>query len=63
MAKVAAKTIELDEQFAQRIKAEAMSGCNEGDHARADELLCEILRLLGFDRTVDAWERVGKWYA
>ena len=32
-------------------------------HGRADELLCTVLKLLGKDSLVTAWEKVGKWYA
>lgn len=38
-------------------------GDTEGEHLRADAILCEALVSLGCREIVDAWERVGKWYA
>ena len=32
-------------------------------HADADDALCELLRELGYQEVVAAWERVAKWYA
>jgi hypothetical protein len=49
-----------DVRFANQIKELCMSGDEDGDHSRADELLIELLRILGFTRTAAAWEEVGK---
>lgn len=35
----------------------------EMQHAAADEVLCTLLRALGYGRVVDAWDKVPKWYA
>ena len=35
----------------------------EAAHMQADEVLCELLRDLGYIDVVDAWEAVEKWYA
>lgn len=35
----------------------------EVDHAEADRILCELLRALGYNAIVDAWESIDKWYA
>ena len=35
----------------------------ERAHSNADDLLCELLRKLGFDSVVNAFGEVGKWYA
>ena len=32
-------------------------------HIEADDVLCEALRDLGYGEGVDAYERIGKWYA
>ncbi len=32
-------------------------------HMRADEILCEILKLYGLSDVVDEWRKVAKWYA
>lgn len=34
-----------------------------GSHLSADELLCTILRELGYGDAVDLYDRIGKWYA
>lgn len=35
----------------------------ESEHARADALLCEQLRRLGYDAGVEIFEKAKKWYA
>lgn len=56
-----------DEQWAKRIIAECGAGDptrdQQIDHGRADDILCELLKSLGYTETVEAFERVGKWYA
>ena len=54
-----------DVQCAERIGAlEALHGPDrEVSHSDADELLVELLRSLGYHRTVAAFERLDKWYA
>jgi hypothetical protein len=53
---------EREEYFLSEMdKAEAMD--TEARHIRADEVLCEALRHLGYDHLVDAFERLPKWYA
>ncbi len=32
-------------------------------HSEADDVLCEVLRGLGYDELVDAFEDLPKWYA
>jgi hypothetical protein len=53
----------IDERYAEQIKGACMSGDFEGDHSNADDILRSILIELGFDKTVDAYNAVGKWYA
>lgn len=52
-----------DVAFAERIKEEAMSEDRESGHIMADDLLCELLAVLGCVKTVEAFRSVGKWYA
>ena len=52
-----------DAQFAERIRAEAMSGDHEMDHIRADKLLCELLETIGCTQTLEAFQAVEKWYS
>jgi hypothetical protein len=47
----------------QQMHAECFTGDYEHDHSRADAILVEFLRSLGFDVLADTYERVGKWYA
>ena len=54
---------ELDEDFESRIKRDASCGDKESDHIEADAILCELLILLGFERTVAAYRLIEKWYA
>lgn len=35
----------------------------ECGHSWADQVLCELLRSLGYDDVVDAFEKLNKWYA
>lgn len=35
----------------------------EEAHCRADDLLCDILRELGYGDAVDVFENAYKWYA
>lgn len=35
----------------------------ETAHIKADCILCELLRSLGFDQIVDEYEKIDKWYA
>ena len=52
----------LDVEFANYID-ETCNGDVEAGHARADDALCRLLKTLGYDRTVDAFEGIAKWYA
>ena len=38
-------------------------GDPEKAHGNADDVLCELLKRLGYDDVVDEWEKVEKWYA
>jgi len=52
-----------EEEMIERIKCECFSGESEKDHERADYILCDILRLLGYEKLVDTYESVSRWYA
>jgi len=51
------------EEAIEKLKKLAGSGDVEAAHGEADEVLCELLRALGYGDVVDAWEDVEKWYA
>jgi hypothetical protein len=55
--------VERDEVFAERIKRLCMHGDTEAAHADADDIVIELLRLIGCTKTADAWQAVDKWYA
>jgi hypothetical protein len=46
---------------------ELLDGCHTGDmerdHGRADEILCDLLRSLGYEDVVKAYLNIEKWYA
>lgn len=52
-----------DDELAKEIEKECFSHDPEEDHIKADELLVMHLRTLGFNKSADAFERVGKWYS
>lgn len=52
-----------DKLFAERIARECMTGDPDADHMKADELLLELLRRLGYTETITAYEAVLKWYS
>lgn len=52
-----------NDELAAEIQAKCMSGDWERDHGEADDLLVMHLRTLGFNKSADAFEAVGKWYA
>lgn len=35
----------------------------ETAHEKGDEILCLLLREVGYDEIVDEWELIRKWYA
>jgi hypothetical protein len=49
------------------LAAEIRRTCSHGDweiaHGEADKLIVQQLRALGYNKTADAWDAVGKWYA
>ncbi len=49
-------------EFAEKMRA-IPTGDTEADHGRADDLMCELLRSLGYGEGVDAFEAMDKWYA
>ena len=43
--------------------ARLSKGDAEGPHADADEVLCDLLKALGYGDVVAEYEKVEKWYA
>lgn len=52
-------------EFAERMKwiAENFGGDPEAAHGRADDLLCLVLKTLGYESGVDEFEKIVRWYA
>ncbi len=51
-----------DEAIA-KLKALQGRGDTEAQHGDADEVLCDLLKTLGYADVVAEWEEVPKWYA
>ena len=47
----------------QRLKEYQQSGDTEASHANADDVLCDLLRELGYGDVVEEYERIEKWFA
>lgn len=45
------------------LKEKCHTGDTECDHGRADDILCDLLKALGYDDVVAEYENVEKWYA
>ena len=52
-----------DDEIATAINDACFSGDTEIDHMKADGIVAELLRELGYTEVVLAWQRVEKWYA
>lgn len=42
---------------------EAAKRDTEAAHSIADDVLCDLLKSLGYEDVVEAWREVDKWYA
>lgn len=51
------------EQFAERMRGIAAEHDTEWKHARADDLMCELLTQLGYGEGVNHFVLMEKWYA
>lgn len=51
------------EQAIEKLKELQKNGDYESAHGDADEVLCELLKALGYEDVVAEWDKVGKWYA
>lgn len=50
-------------QFALRMKKIAADCDRESRHSNADDLMCNLLRDLGYGEGVETFDAMGKWYA
>ena len=51
------------EEFASKMKECFAEGDGEASHSDADDLLCNLLRELGYGEAIDIFEAAEKWYA
>lgn len=49
--------------YIKRLKADQQDHDIESAHADADEVLCELLEVLGYTKIVEEYNKVQKWYA
>lgn len=55
-------------EFERRMQ-ELHEGAERGDydyeisHARADGLMCDVLQQFGYEKGVEIFENMGKWYS
>ncbi len=50
-------------EFAEKMKAIADERDTERGHIKMDDLMCELLRSLGYGDGIDIFDDVPKWYA
>ena len=51
------------EEALAELKSLESDGGREAAHIRADEVLCAFLKSPGYADVVDAFHKIGKWYA
>jgi len=51
------------EQAIQILKEQQTNDDKESAHGIADDVLCNLLKTLGYRDVVEEWEKVPKWYA
>jgi len=47
----------------ESLHSKKTTGYPEAEHLRADEIIVQFLRDLGYKKVAEAWEEVDKWYA
>ncbi|EKS1202973.1 hypothetical protein L8O18_06110 [Enterobacter asburiae] len=52
-----------EEAIAVLKELQGKGGDVEMDHIRADDVLCEMLKTLGFEDVVIEYDAINKWYA
>lgn len=54
---------QIHPSYLERLKDLEASGDPEYAHGKADDILCGILKDLGFEEIVEAYDKVPKWCA
>jgi hypothetical protein len=53
----------MEEEAIAKIKAAKKTGDIELAHKKADEILCDLLATLGYEKVVEEFHAMEKWYA
>lgn len=57
-------TKEQKDEFIKELKELSKNdNAIEINHITADNILCEVLKLLGYDEIVKEYDKISKWYA
>ena len=51
------------EEFKERMELCSLDRDTEYGHITADELMCDVLKELGYSEGVEIFENMHKWYA
>ncbi len=51
------------QQAIERLKEQQGSGDTENTHINADEVLCQLLKHLGYGDVVAEYNKIDMWYA
>ena len=49
--------------YMERLKVAQQDGDTESAHAEADDVLCDLLKELGYTKVIEEYKKVPKWYA
>ena len=53
----------IDGEYAKAIKSSCHTDDEERDHSNADGILLDLIETLGFNKTIEAYNAVDKYYA
>lgn len=53
----------LADEAIQELKKLQKTYDTEANHVEADEILCELLKELGFEDVVEQYNKIKKWYS
>lgn len=53
---------ELEKEYIEKLN-EWISADEELAHTEADFLICELLKKLGYEKVVEEYDKVDKWYS
>lgn len=54
---------ELEKNAIKLLEKDCFTGDIEADHVKADQILCAFLKNLGYEKLVEKYIEVDKWYA